>query len=126
MRKRELAWDVLRASNEPVVGFAKLMVPTALSSVGAIIALAQAGGRLVSGTPRSLILAACGLNLLAMLFFAWVVYARPIRVSAEDYDDVLEELLKAASTRQRVATAGLGLLTLGAVLAVLAFAIRAT
>lgn len=124
-RKRELAWQVLRTSNEPVLAFAKLMVPTSLSSVGAIIGLAQVGGRLASGTPRFLVLAACLLNLSSMLLFAWVVYARPIRVTAEDYDTVLDELLDAASARQRVTTAGLCLLTLGAVLAVLAFVVKA-
>lgn len=120
-RKRELAWEVLRSSNEPVLGFAKIMVPTSLSSIGAIIGLAQAGGRLVPGAPRSLVLAACCLNLLSMLLFAWVVYARPIRISPEDYDDVLDELLKAATARHRVTTAGLCLLTLGAGVAVVAF-----
>jgi hypothetical protein len=119
LRKRDLAWEVLRTSNEPVVGFAKLMVPTALSSVGAIVALAQAAGRLTApDMPHWLVLGACILCLLATLLFAVVVYARPVRVSADDYDNVLDELLEAAHARRRLTSTALAVHALGVLLAV--------
>jgi hypothetical protein len=123
-RKRDLAWEILRGSNEPVVGFAKLMVPTALSAIGVIVGLAQAGGRLATpGAPRALVLVGCLLILGAMLLFAGVVYARHVRVSPDDYEAVLEELMRAASARHWLTTTALGLLTAGIIVAVLGFVV---
>ena len=65
MRKRELAWDILRQSNQVVISFAQMMVPTALAAVGAIVGLAKVTGKSPAhGLSRVLILVASILVLV--------------------------------------------------------------
>ena len=113
--KRQLAWDVLKQSNEPVLGFSKLMVPTSLSAVGAIVALGE-----YIGADATLVGVAAVLMLLAALLFAHSVYARPVRVSLDDYDDVVDELLAAARRRRQETTWALALLAVAVVVAIVA------
>jgi hypothetical protein len=113
--KRELAWDLMKGSNEAVIAFAKLMVPTALSAVGAVIALAE-----YVGAEPVLIAIACVLMLCAALLFGHAAYARLLRVSLDDYDDVASELLVVARARHRETTAGLGVLAVAVLVAIAA------
>jgi cytochrome c biogenesis protein CcdA len=113
--KRQLAWDVLKQSNESVLGFSKLMVPTSLSAVGAIVALGE-----YIGADSTLVGVAAVLMLLAALLFAHSVYARPVRVSLDDYDDVVDELLETARRRRQETTWGLVLLAVAVVVAIVA------
>jgi hypothetical protein len=113
--RRQLAWDVLRQSNEPVLAFSKLMVPTSLSAVGAIVALGE-----YVRADSTLVAVASVLMLLAALLFAHAVYTRPVRVSLDDYDDVVDELLVAARRRRQETTWALALLAAAVVVAVVA------
>lgn len=120
-RKRDLAWDILRQSNNVVLDFAKMMVPTALAAVGVIVGLAKDTGRSPAhGTTRDLIVVACVAVLISAMLFAHTVYARRVRVSVVDYDHVLDELMQKAVDRQREATLALALLAVGVLIAVLA------
>jgi cytochrome c biogenesis protein CcdA len=113
--KRQLAWDVLKQSNDSVLGFSKLMVPTSLSAVGAIVALGE-----YIGADSTLVGVAAVLMLLAALLFAHSVYARPVRVSLDDYDDVVDELVAAALRRRQETTWALALLAVAVVVAIVA------
>jgi hypothetical protein len=121
VRKRELAWDILRQSNQVVISFAQMMVPTALAAVGVIVALAEDTGRSTAhGLSGVLVVAASILVLVSAVMFAHTVYARRVLISEADYDRVLDELLVVATRRQREATVALGCLTAGVLIAVLA------
>jgi hypothetical protein len=121
VRKRKLAWKILQQSNQVVIGFAQMMVPTALAAVGVIVGLAQDTGRSPAhGLTRVLTVAASILVLVSAVMFAHTAYARRVRISEADYDRVLDELLAVATRRQREATVALGLLAVGVLIAVLA------
>jgi hypothetical protein len=112
--KRAFAWDLMKASNDVVVGFARLMSTTCLTAIGVLLSLAGLVdlGRDDKGWQILVMGAACITFLLAALVFSYVVRGRRIDVSPDDYDDVVEQFLSAARQRQRLANLGLGLLAL--------------
>jgi hypothetical protein len=114
LRKRDLAWEIVRQSNEVVVGFAKLMVPTSLSALGVIVAIA--GTRFAGGTDggkRLLIGLSCLAVVLATVLFAHSIFARKLVVSAEDYQDVLADIGAITSARRRETGVAFGIFVAG-------------
>ena len=113
-RKRDLAWDIVRQSNEVVVGFARLMVPTSLSALGVIVAIAgtrfagagDAGKRVLIGLSCLAVVVATGL-------FTHSIFARRLMVSAEDYQDVLAEIGAITSARRRETGIAFGVFVAG-------------
>jgi hypothetical protein len=114
LRKRDFAWDIVRDSNEVVVGFARLMVPTSLSALGVIVAIAGtrfAGGG--HGGKRLLIGLSCLAVVVATVLFAHSIFARRLMVSAEDYQDVLAEIGAITSARRRETSIAFGVFVAG-------------
>lgn len=112
--KRTFAWEVMKSSNEVVVGFARLMSATSLTAIGVLVSLAQFAG-IGSGTAgwRILLLGlACAGYLAATLMFSYVIRGRRINTSPDDYDDVVEQFLSAARIRHRMTTVALGVFVL--------------
>ncbi len=112
--KRAFAWEVMKSSNEVVVGFARLMSATSLTAIGVLLSLAQFTG-VNSGTGgwRLVLLSlACAGYLVATLMFSYVVRGRRINTSPDDYDDVVEQFLSAARARHRMTTVALGVFVL--------------
>jgi hypothetical protein len=111
--KRIFAWDLMKTSNDVVVGFAKLMSTTSMTAIGVLLSLASFvklgphdnGWKLLLG-------AACIAYLTAALVFSYVIRGRRINISPDDYDDVVEQFLLAARLRQRMTNIGLGVLAL--------------
>jgi hypothetical protein len=123
--KRVFAWELMKASNEVVVGFARLMSTTCLTAIGVLLSLAGLVGRGREDNGWQIVVmgVACLTFLLAALVFAYVVRGRRIDISPDDYDDVVEQFLSAARQRQRMTNVGLVLLSLavsGGLVAVLA------
>jgi len=113
--KRTFAWDLMKASNEVIVGFAKLMSTISLTAIGVLLSLAKLVGlgSVSSGWQLALLSVACVLYLVAVLVFSYVVRGQRIDISPDDYDDVVEQFLAAARVRQRMTNVGLGLLAVG-------------
>jgi MFS family permease len=120
-KKRDLAFEILRQSNVPSVDFAKLMVPTSLSTIGVTLALLKDWSSPdTSGPPgRAWVVTSCLLALASTLIFATAAYARRVRISLADYEDVINEVLRAAESRRRLITVGLLILVLSILLAAL-------
>jgi hypothetical protein len=59
------------------------------------------------------------LALASTLIFATAAYARRVRISLADYEDVINEVLRAAESRRRPITVGLLILVLSILLAAL-------
>jgi hypothetical protein len=112
--KRAFAWALLKDSNEVVIGFAKLMSTTSMAAIGVLLTLAAfAGVGTTAGGWTTVVVALSGSSYLAAaLVFSVVVRGRRINISPDDYDDVVEQFLAAASSRQRTTNVGLVLLTL--------------
>jgi hypothetical protein len=111
-KKRDLAFEILRQSNTPIVDFAKLMVPTSLTAIGVILALFKdwTAPHAANSSVRPWVIVSCLLALASTLLFAAAAYARRVRISLVDYEDVFTEVLRAATSRQRLITAGMLLL----------------
>jgi hypothetical protein len=110
-KKQDFALEIVRQSNAPIIDFAKLMVPTSLTAVGAILALFQGWLPHPSTTTRAWMICSCILTLASSLLFAAAAYARRLRVSPADYEDVYTEVLRAATSRQRLISIGMALLS---------------
>jgi hypothetical protein len=112
-KKRDLAFEILRQSNTPIVDFAKLMVPASLTSIGVILALFKdwAGPHSGNSSLRLWVIGSCLLALASTLLFATAAYARRVRISLEDYEGVITEVLQAAEARRRLISVGLLLLS---------------
>jgi len=109
--KRIFAWDLMKASNDVVVGFARLMSTTSMTAIGVLLSLAGLAGLGRGGDGWKLLLVglSCIAYLAAALLFSYVVRGRQINISPDDYDDVVEQFLSAARLRQRMTNIGLGL-----------------
>jgi hypothetical protein len=120
---RALAYELIKNSNEVVTSFAKQMVTTSLSAVGAILALAKFRGITdhPGGWPLILLALMCAGCLVAALIFAFALRARRIRVSLEDYADAPSQLLEAAHQREVLTTAAVALLALSIVGTIILF-----
>jgi hypothetical protein len=109
--KRAFAWEILKGSNDVVVGFARLMSTTSMAAIGVLITLAG----LVEPEPGAagwklfLLGFSCTIYLAAALVFSYVIRGRRISISPDDYDDVVEQFLAAARLRQRATNVGLGM-----------------
>jgi hypothetical protein len=109
-KKQDFAIEILRQSNAPIVDFAKMMVPTSLTAVGAILALFQNWRPHPTSATRTWMICSCILALAAAPLFASAAYARRVRISPVDYEDVFTEVLRAAASRQRMISVGMALL----------------
>ena len=109
-RKRIFAWNLMRTSNEVVVGFASLMSTISMTAIGVLLTLAGFVKLGSSGNSWQLAVLglACAAYLAAALVFYYVVRGRRINISPDDYDDVVEQFLAAAQLRQRMTNIGLG------------------
>jgi hypothetical protein len=112
--KRAFAWDLIKASNEVVVEFAKMMSTTSLTAIGVLLSLAKFAGLGKSGNGWQLLFVgfSCIVYLAAALLFSYAVRGRQIAISPDDYDDVVEQFLSIARLRQRMTGIGLGLVAL--------------
>ena len=114
LHKRDLAWEIVRQSNEVVVGFAKLMVPTSLSALGVIVAIA--GTRFAGaadGGKRLLVGLSCLAVVFATVLFAHSIFARKLMISAEDYHDVLADISAITAARRRETAIAFGIFVAG-------------
>jgi hypothetical protein len=120
-----LVLDLIKKSNQIVTSFAKQMVTTSLSAVGAILALAKFRGFEANSDtlPRIGLIASCGLCLIASLVFALALRARRIAVSLDDFSDAPDQLLKLARHRELLTIWGLALLACGIAGAILLLAL---
>jgi hypothetical protein len=107
--KRVFAWDVMKASNDVVVGFAKLMSTTSMAAIGVLLSLARFAklGSSPDHWKLWLVGVACIGYLAATLIFSFVVRGRRIDISPDDHDDVIEQFLSVARLRQRMSDIGL-------------------
>jgi hypothetical protein len=111
--KRIFAWDLMKTSNDVVVGFAKLMSTTSMTAIGVLLSLAsfvKLGAR--DNGWKLLLGVSCITYLAAALVFSYVVRGRRINISPNDYDDVVEQFLSAARQRQRMTNIGLVVMAL--------------
>jgi hypothetical protein len=120
-----LVLDLIKKSNQIVTSFAKQMVTTSLSAVGAILALAKFRGFETNSDTLARIglIASCGLCLIASLVFALALRARRIAVSLDDFSDAPDQLLKLARHRELLTIGGLALLACGIAGAILLLAL---
>jgi hypothetical protein len=111
--KRTFAWQLMKTSNDVVVGFAKLMAATAMTAIGVLLSLASfiKVGSSFAGWESLVLAISCFAFLAATIIFSHAVRGRSIDISPDDYDDVVEQYLSAARRRQRVINAGLAVLT---------------
>lgn len=109
--KRSFAWDLMKASNDVVVKFAKLMSTTSMTAIGVLLSLAKFAelGKGGHGWKLLLVGLSCMAYLAAALLFSYVVRGRRLAISPDDYDDVVEQFLSVARLRQRMTDIGLGL-----------------
>jgi hypothetical protein len=122
IRKRTLAWDIVRQSNDAVVGFARLMVPTSLSALGVIVAIS--GSRFADAGhsgQRLLIGLSCLAVVVATSLFAHSIFARRLTISAEDYQDVLDQVSAIIAARRRETSIALGVFIAGLLMAASVF-----
>ena len=112
--KRAFAWDVMKASNKVVVGFAKMMATASMTAIGVLLSLARFAklGSSPDHWKLWLVGLACVGYLAATLVFSYAVRGRRINVSPNDHDDVVAQFLSAASLRQRMSDVGLVLMAL--------------
>lgn len=115
--KRAFAWDLIKASNDIVVGFAKLMSTTSMTAIGVLLSLAKFAELGKRGGARLLFIMglSCITFLGAALLFSYAVRGRRMNISPDDYDDVLEQFLSVARLRQRMTDFGLCLLAVATV-----------
>jgi hypothetical protein len=120
-----LVLDLIKKSNQIVTAFAKQMVTTSLSAVGAILALAKFRGFEANSDTwlRIALIASCGLCLIASLVFALALRARRIALSLDDFSDAPDQLLKLARRRELLSIWGLALLACGIAGAILLLAL---
>lgn len=118
---KAFAWEVMKSSNDVAVSFAKLMATVALTAVGVVLTLASLIGFQQHGSTAEFIwlTIACAEYLAASLLFSYAVRGKFLRISPDDFDDVVPQFLKIAYGRHRATTAGLLILGLGTLTAVI-------
>ncbi|MGG7568840.1 hypothetical protein [Streptomyces sirii] len=118
---KAFAWEVIKKSNDVVVSFAKLMATVALTAVGVVLTLARLIGLQEHGSTVEFVwlTIACAGYLAASLLFSYAVRGKSLLISPDDFDDVVPQFLAAAHSRHRATTAGLLILGLATITAVI-------